>query len=124
MAFLVKAPFRWNECSKNVDISVLSNFLAILFEFFSRYREILPSTIYMPNFRLIGPFKQELQREDRICPLPPAIPICKQPGLFRVKFLQMPVHFADSRYRLMDLYENFHFTIIKLLLLLSYYYYY
>ena len=31
MAFLVKALFRWNECSKNADISVLSNFLAIFF---------------------------------------------------------------------------------------------
>ena len=40
---------------KNADISVLSNFLAISFEFFSRYQEILPSTIYMPNFRSIGP---------------------------------------------------------------------
>ena len=61
MAFLVKALFRWNECSKNTDISVLSNFLAIVFEFFSLYREILPSTIYMPNVRSIGLFKQILQ---------------------------------------------------------------
>ena len=34
MAFLVKALFRWNEYSKSADISVLSNFLAIFFEFF------------------------------------------------------------------------------------------
>ena len=27
MAFLKKALFSWNECSKNVDISILSNFL-------------------------------------------------------------------------------------------------
>ena len=74
MAFLVKALFRWNECSKNTDISILSNFLAVFFEFFSRYREILPITIYIPNFRSIGPFKQELQ----------IIPICKNPGLFMV----------------------------------------
>ena len=87
MAFLVKALFRWNEYSKNADISVLSNFLAILFEFFSPCREILPSTICMPNFRSIGPFKQKLQRgEGRICPHP-AIPICKKPGLFRVNCL-------------------------------------
>ena len=85
MAFLVKALFRWNEYSKNADISVLSNFLAIFFESFSLYREILPSTIYMPNLRSIGPFKQKVQRGGgRTCP-PPAIPICKQPGLFRVK---------------------------------------
>ena len=88
MAFLVKALFRWNEYSKNGDISVLSNFLAIFFELFSPHREILPSTICMPNFRSIGPFKQKLQRGGRICPLP-TIPICKKPGLFRVNcFLQ------------------------------------
>ena len=72
---------------KNADISVLSNFLAIFFEFFSLYQEILPSTIYMPNFRSIGPFKQKLQTGGGgggICP-PLAIPICKKPGLFRVK---------------------------------------
>ena len=90
MAFLVKALFRWNEYSKHAGISVLSNFLTIFFELFPPYQEILPSTIYMPNFRSIGPFKQKLQGEGggRICPLP-AIPICKKPGLFRVNcFLQ------------------------------------
>ena len=56
---------------RKLTISVLSNFLAIFFEFFSRYREILPSTIYMPNFRSVGPFKQKLQRGGgRICPAP------------------------------------------------------
>ena len=39
------------------------------------------SVIYMPNFRSTGPFKQKLQRD---APCPPAIPICKTPGLFRV----------------------------------------
>ena len=34
MAFLVKALFRWTECSKNADISVLSNFLTIFVNFF------------------------------------------------------------------------------------------
>ena len=34
MAILVKDLFRWNEYSKNVDISVLSNFLVIFFDFF------------------------------------------------------------------------------------------
>ena len=62
MAFLVKALFPWNECSKNADISVLSNFLAIFFGIFSLYRETLPCTIHMPNFRSFLPFKQKLQR--------------------------------------------------------------
>ena len=92
MAFLVKALFRWNKCSENDDIKLLSNFLAIFFKFFSQYREILPNFIYMPNFRSIGPFKQKLQRLVRISlsppppPPPPAIPICKKPGLFRVNY--------------------------------------
>ena len=34
----------------------------------------------MPNFRSIGPSKQKLQRGA----LPPAIPICKKPGLLRL----------------------------------------
>ena len=66
--------------AKNADISILSNFLTI-FSIFSRYREILPSTIYMPNFGSIGPFEQKLRGGGRICP---AIPICKKPDLFRV----------------------------------------
>ena len=32
----------------------------------------------MPNFRSIGPFKQKLQ----------TIPICKEPGLFKVEIMQ------------------------------------
>ena len=31
------------------------------FKFLSRYREIVPFTIYMPNLRSIGPSKQKLQ---------------------------------------------------------------
>ena len=62
MAFVVKALFRWNQSLKNADIIVLRNVLAIFSEFFSRYREILPSTIYMPNFRSIGTFKEKLRR--------------------------------------------------------------
>ena len=83
MAFLVKTMFRWNESSKNADISILSNFLAIFFGFCSPYSEILPSTIYMSNFRSIGPSKQNLQRGGGGGGA--AIPICKKPGLFRVK---------------------------------------
>ena len=81
-----EGPVLMERVPRNADISILSNFLAVFFNFFSRYREILPSTIYMPNFRSVGPFKQKLQRGGggRICP-PLAIPICKKPGLFRVK---------------------------------------
>ena len=51
MVFLKKALFSWNECSKNADISILSNFLAFL-QLFSQYREILPNTIYVPSFSI------------------------------------------------------------------------
>ena len=47
MAFLVKALFSWNECLQKADISILSNFWAIFFQFFSSYREILPNAIYI-----------------------------------------------------------------------------
>ena len=46
MAFLVKALSRWNESSKNADISVLRNFLAIFFEFFldiEKFYQVLPT---------------------------------------------------------------------------------
>ena len=48
-----EGPVSMEQVLKNADISILSNFLAIFFGFFSLYREILPSTIYMPNFRSI-----------------------------------------------------------------------
>ena len=35
MAVLTKALFSWNKCSKNADISILSNFLAIFPNFYS-----------------------------------------------------------------------------------------
>ena len=87
MAFLVKALFQWNKSLKNADISVLRNFLAIFFDFFSRYREILLSTIYLPNFRSIGPFKQQLRREGEAEFPPPGHTNLQKPGLFRVKGL-------------------------------------
>ena len=49
MAFLVEALFSWNECWKHTDISILSNFLATYFQFFSQCREILPNTAYVPS---------------------------------------------------------------------------
>ena len=55
--------------AKNADISVLSNFLAFFFDF-SLYREILSGTIYMLNFRSIGPFKQKLQGGGENLPSP------------------------------------------------------
>ena len=45
MAFLVKALFRWNKCSKDADISILSNFLEIFFNFFSRYLKTLEQKV-------------------------------------------------------------------------------
>ena len=65
-----ESPVSMERVPKNTDVSVLSNFLAIFFEFFSRYLEILPSTIYMQNFRSIGPFKQKLQRGAESAPPP------------------------------------------------------
>ena len=66
MAFLVKAMFSWNKYLKNADIGISSNFLATIFQFLSHYREILPNTIHMPNFKSTGPFKQKLQRGEGV----------------------------------------------------------
>ena len=103
MAFLVKALFRWNKSSKNGDISILSNFLAI-FSDFSPYREILPCTIYMSNFRLIGPPKQKL---------PSVIPICIKTGLFRVN--------PSKNKETMKTFHCFSFRNIKMTIMTSYY---
>ena len=37
-------------------------FWAVVFQLFSRYREIFPNAIYLPSFRSIGPFEQKLQK--------------------------------------------------------------
>ena len=60
MAFLVKALFRWNVCSKNADISVLSNFLAIFFKYFSRYREIFAKYYLHAKFQINWTIQTEI----------------------------------------------------------------
>ena len=86
MAFLVKALFRWNDVPKTADISILSNFLL------GNFLRIFCSTSRnFTNYYLHAKFQinQTIQTEmtggeGRICP-PSAIPICKKPGLFRVR---------------------------------------
>ena len=46
MTFFVKALFQWNESSKNADISILRNFLAIFSNFFldiEKFYQVLPT---------------------------------------------------------------------------------
>ena len=57
MAFLVKALVSWNECYQHFE-QLFGTFFQI---FSSQYREILPSTICMLNFKSIGPSRQKLQ---------------------------------------------------------------
>ena len=80
MAFLVKAMFRWNESSKNAEISILSNFLEIFVGFFSISRNF---TRYFLHAKLqINRIIQTETTEGEILPPPPppppAIPICKK----------------------------------------------
>ena len=49
---------------KKLLISGFEQLLGNFFQIFSRYREILASTIYIPNFRSTGPFKQKLQKGE------------------------------------------------------------
>ena len=85
MAFLVKALFRWNESFKNLDISVLRNFLAIFFYFYLNIEKFyqLLSTCQISD---------QLDHSNRNYgggggQNPAAIPICKKPGLFKINLL-------------------------------------
>ena len=84
MAFYVNERVLMEQVLKNADISILSNILAILFKLFSRYRERLANTTYMPNSRSIGPLKQKLRGGGQNLPSP-AIPICKRPTCLGLK---------------------------------------
>ena len=76
MAFLAKALFRWNESSKNADISILSNFLAISRNFTKYYLHT--------KFQVNWTIQTEIIEGGRFCLS--AIPIYKKPGLFGVKY--------------------------------------
>ena len=85
MAFLVKALFRWTSAQK----MLISAFWATSWQFFSNFfLDIekfyqIPST-YQFSDQLDHPNRNYRGGGGRICP-PPAILICKKPGLFRVK---------------------------------------
>ena len=49
---------------------LISAFWATFWQLFSRYREILLSAIYMPNFRSIGQFKHKLRGAESALPRP------------------------------------------------------
>ena len=79
------------------DISVLSNFLQF-FQIFSRYREILPNFIFMPNYRSIGHSNRNYRGGGaESAPLPPAIPICEKPGLFRINYASLEREFFEIK---------------------------
>ena len=88
MVFLVKTLFRWNKYSKNADISVLSNFLAIFSNFFLHIEKFCQVLFTCQISDQLDHSNRNYRGGGRICPLP-TIPICKKPGLFRVTgFLQ------------------------------------
>ena len=57
-----EGPVSMERVLKNAGYQRFDQLPGNFFRIFFRCREILPSTIYMPNFRSIGPFKQKLQR--------------------------------------------------------------
>ena len=66
--------FLWKTCfdGKSTQKLLISASWATPWQFFfSRYQEILPSTMYMPNLTSIGSFKQKLQRGAESPPPPP-----------------------------------------------------
>ena len=79
MPFLVKALFRWNECSKNADISVLSNFLATFFNFFSIFIKYYLNAKFQINWTI----QTKITEGGQNLPFPGHTNLQKS-GLFRV----------------------------------------
>ena len=68
------------QCSKNADISILSNFLATLFpNFFLNFEKFAKCYLH-------AKFQIDWTIQTKITGGGQAIAICKKPGLFRVKF--------------------------------------
>ena len=70
MAFLVKALFWWNECSKNADISILSNFMAIFQNFFSISRNFTKYHLHA-KFQISWTIQTEITEGQNLPPPPP-----------------------------------------------------
>ena len=87
MAFLVKALSRWNKCSKNADISILSNFLAIFSNFFLDIEKFYQVLYIHAKFKINWTIQTGITEGGGggAESVPLAIPICKKPGLFRVE---------------------------------------
>ena len=85
MAILVKDMFRWNKCSKNADISVLSNLLAIFSNFFDieKFYQVLSTHKISDQLD----YSNRNYRGGGGGGAESAIPICKKPDLFRVKLV-------------------------------------
>ena len=84
MSFLVKALFRWNESSKNADISVLSSFLAIFSNFsldIEKFYQVLSTRQISDQF-----VHSNRNYGGGIISPPPAIKICKSPACLGLKF--------------------------------------
>ena len=64
-----KALFRWNKSSKNTDISILSNFLAIFSDFFSISRNFTKYYLHA-KFQINWSIQTEITEGGRICPPP------------------------------------------------------
>ena len=67
---------------KNADISVLGNFLVIFFEYFFLILRNFTKYYARAKFQINWTIQAEITEGSRFSP--PAIPICKKPGLFGV----------------------------------------
>ena len=74
-----EGPVLMERVLKNADISILSNFQAIFYKFFSAEKFYQALSTWQISNQLDHPNRN--YRGGRICP-PPAI--CKKPGLFRI----------------------------------------
>ena len=86
MAFLVKSLFRWNKCSKNANISILSNFLAMFLKsFFSISRNFTKYYLHA-KFQINWIIQTEITEGAESPPPPPPYQSANKPGLFGVKW--------------------------------------
>ena len=88
MAFLAKALFRWNKSLKSADISILSNFLAIFFGFFSISRNFTKYYLHA-KFQINWTIQTEITGGAESDP--PGHTNLQKPGLFRVKGTEYPI---------------------------------
>ena len=86
MAFLAKTLFRWNESSKNADISILSNLLAIFSDFFLHIEKFYQ---VLSTCQISGQLETEITGGQILPPPPRPCQFAKSPACLGLKRVQV-----------------------------------